>query len=223
MKKHLVTQDLISSVDWCMKAPSTVVKDQPDPSLTWSKKAFEDLKNKLSRIYGEMPEAARRGIDFEKKVYESANKLKRDKNASLNSGSIHFKSVVGRILEHTFQTKIKKDEIIGQYDCFLYGKIDAYKSNDMVDVKTTANLKPGSYNCDNFQAQLYCYVKMESNFTFLVAEWLDYPKIKMVHEFKVGYDLASLKNIVHNKVIKTFQTLKDLDLWEVYREKYCLY
>jgi len=218
-KKCLVTQDLISSVEWALKAPPSVVKDQPDPSLTWAKKALTDLKNKLNRVYGDMPVAAQRGIDFEKKVYDKVN------TRSFEEGTPMFKEIVQRLKHHNFQEKFKKSEVIEQYDCFLYGKMDAYSFNDIIDLKTTAKFKPATY-IKSFQHELTLYVKGETNFTYIVVEWLDYPKIKAVHHVPIHYspiEMGHLEDKVKLRILTTFEILKDLNLWRTYREKYCLY
>jgi hypothetical protein len=216
MKKHLVTQDLISSVDWALKAPNTQVKEAEE-GLTWRKKALIDLENKLNRVKGDFPIAAQRGVDFENKVYSFISKGK------LNVGSGNFQKVLQRLKNHTFQEKIKITEKISNYECFLYGKIDAYKPGDMIDIKTTQEYKKEKY-LNSIQHKLYCYGKKETRFTYIVVEWLDYPVIKNVHRVEINIDdLDLLRLEVHCKILETFETLKDLDLWEAYREKYCLY
>jgi hypothetical protein len=217
MKKHLVTNDLISSVNWCLKAPPTFVDKQKGEGITWREKAFLDLKEKLSRVYKDMPIAAQRGIDFENKVYECI--LKND----YEKGTEQFKTVVRRVRNHKFDEKAKLTETISGLECFLYGKIDAYKFNDMIDIKTTQNFKEESYR-NSFQHRIYCHCKQEKNFTYIVVEWLDYPHIKKVHNVGIEIpDLNLLKLELHAEIEKVFNTLKELDLWEVYRDKYCLY
>lgn len=216
MKSHLVTADLISSVDWCLKAPDSQIKNVNE-QLTWRQKAFTDLKQKLERVYGDMPLAAQRGIDFENKIYNCIKERK------FEEGSIVFQNILNRLKHHTFQEKIKVTEQIEEYNCFLYGKIDAYLPADMIDIKTTANFKESSY-INSYQHKLYCYGKQEDSFTYLVVEWLDFPKIKHVHNIALRIpNMKQLKEEVHTKVLETFQNIKDMALWEIYRDKYCLY
>lgn len=206
MKKHLVTQDLISSIEWLMKCPSS-----------WKEKALEDLSQKLNRVYGDMPLPAKQGIEFEDKVYNCIT------NKKFDVGSLKFRELLNRLKHHRFQEKLKQDEIIGEYDCFLYGKIDAYLPGDMLDLKTTGEYKESKYK-NSFQHELYCYVKQEVRFTYAVVEWDHYPFIKDVHYLLIEINnLKKLKEQVHAKVLSCFNALKELDLWEVYREKYCLY
>lgn len=217
-KKCLVTADLINSINWMLKAPNVIVKGQSDPLLTWSKKAYQDLVNKLNRVYGDMPLAAQRGIDFENKVYACVEKNK------LNVGSKNFQKVLESVRGFKFQEKIKKDERIGEYDCFLYGKVDAIKKNHIIDLKTTGNYSPSNFNNDSFQAQLYSYITKIHYFSFVVAEWLDYPQIANTHISRCFFpDMNDLQKRIHEKVTSAFQTLKDYDLWEVYRDKFCLH
>jgi len=215
-KKCLVTQDLISAVDWCNKAPNSPIKDQPDPLLTWKRKAFEDLSNKLNRVYGDMPVAAQRGINFENKLYECAREQR-------YVGSDTFINLIKRIENHHFQYKIKQDLKVVDYDCFLYGKMDAYVKGDMIDIKTTAKFDKSKYT-GSWQHVLYCYCQQETNFTYIVAEWDEYPKIKEVHIVEIkDLNLDMLRLQVKEKILKTFKALEDMELWDIYREKYCLY
>ena len=93
----------------------------------------------------------------------------------------------------------------------------------MIDIKTTANFKREKY-INSMQHKIYCYGMNEHHFSYLVIEWLDYPIIKEVHKVNIILeDLDNTRLEIFNKVIDCFSILKDLNLWETYREKYCLY
>jgi len=222
-KAHLVTQNLIGAVRWAIEAPHTVIKEDKggDGKTTWSEKALQDLSDTLNRIPGDFPEAARRGVEFEKKVYAVAN------NDSIG-GSIHFQKVCSEVKGFSFGKKggITKD--IEGYKCYLYAKYDAVKEKDkeitfIKDIKTTGSYKKNKY-VKGVQHKLYCYITKCKDFEYIIAEWDEYPKIKDIHieKFRVNnFDLLELE--INREIIECFEAIKEFGLWEAYREKYCLY
>lgn len=215
-KKCLVTSDLISSVEWLQKAPSTKIQGQ---DITWQQKAYTDLKNKLARIYTDMPIAAQQGIDFEKRLYNIASF--RPDIESLKC-SMYFKQVLYRIKGFEFQKKQGTEFLIYGYSCYLYGKFDCYSDKKIIDIKTTSNYKDDKYK-KSFQHKLYITITDVRRFEYLVIEWLDYPKIKDVHSIIIEHNPEDIRNEVERRIINVFEFLKDIDLWELYRTKYCLY
>ena len=91
------------------------------------------------------------------------------------------------------------------------------------DIKTTAEYKKGKY-LKSFQHKLYCYVENIKDFEYIIAEWEEYPKIKEVHrEFYHCNDIAQLEKDIIFEIKEAFSIIKDLGLWEDYRNLYCLY
>lgn len=219
-KKYLITQDLLSSVNWCLKAPTSKVYGK---SITWQKKAFLDLQNKLNRVYGDMPIAAKQGIEFEQKVYKLANKYSKDLDLKCSE---EFKKVLAYLKPFDFYQKLGETYKIKidhrYYETYLYCKFDALKSNHIVDLKTTSNFKPLKYK-NSLQHILYSYVAKIPHFTYVVVEWLNYPKINKVHFIDLYLNIKECKEILNKEILKTFNFLKETDLWTIYREKYCLY
>lgn len=217
-KKCLVTQHLISSINWCMKAPNTLIKPEKGGNgiLTWQQKAYDDLSNIVNRVRTPFPEAAERGVKFEKAVYKIANKEE-------YFGSEKFQQVCKEVKGFKFSQKKGIQKTIGEHNCYLYAKFDAIKDDFIKDIKTTARYSQGKL-LEGFQHKLYCYITDIDNFEYVIAEWDEYPKIKNVYieEYTVE-DKESLEKDIFHTVLESFQLLKDLNLWEAYRNKYCLY
>lgn len=215
-KKCLITQDLVSAVEWCKKAPSTLIKGTEQ---TWQQKAFEDLVNKLKRKYTDMPIMAQQGIDFERRLYDIGNRLQNFKDLK---ASDQFKEVLNNIKNGKFQTKKGREEKIEDYLCYLYAKFDVEFSDRIKDIKTTSNFSRSKYE-KSFQHELYCYIKYVNFFQYIVVEWLDYPKIREVHYIDINIDLTTLKEKLHKRILDTLHFIQDAELWHTYRCEYCLY
>lgn len=252
---NLITQDVLSCLDFWETAPNSKInpekpgfEEQGKRGLTWKEYAWESAVNKLSRIYGDFPLAAKRGIEFEKVVYQSANKVE-------PKGSDFFLSVVNDVKGMNFGNKGGINiQIPGVDDpCFIYTKEDALKLPRILDLKTTGSLKKGKY-LEGWQHKLYLYRwlkegKSVDEFMYVIAEWLEYPKIKQVHRevflnekapnlkqrleevnnypsFKLEtFDPDSLMLEVELKIKNFLNRLTDMDvqLFDTYKSKYCLY
>jgi hypothetical protein len=217
-KSCLVTQSLIGSVDWYLTAPDKIIKEEKggDGKITWKQKAWTDLYTTINRIETPFPEAARRGVEFEKKVYEYANKDE-------IGGSEEFQKVCGEVRGFLFYQKGGVNVEIAGNNCYVYAKYDAIKEGCVKDLKTTESYKKGKY-LGGFQHKQYCYISGHDDFEYIIAEWDNYPKIKAIHKetYKVE-DKELLIAEVHTKIEDCFDILKDLGLWKDYREKFCLY
>lgn len=219
-KSHLITQSLIESVKWYMTAPNSIIKPDRggDGKQTWKEKAFEDLKATVTRAKTDFPEAARRGVAFEDAVYEAAESHNETK------GSEKFREVVNMVKGYQFRKKGGvTEDIEGYKNCYLYIKTDAVTTGKIIDIKTTSNYSFGKY-LKTIQGKLYCHVTKIPDFTYIIAEWAEYPNIKEIYMEKYFVeDFELLKSEVHREIVECFETLKDLGLWEDYRDKYCLY
>ena len=223
-KKCLVTQHLIGSVKWALNAPMSIIKPDKggDGKMTWAEKGRLDLENTLNRVWTGMPEPAQHGIDFEKMVYETANKNEDDWG-----GSDYFKQVCKEVQGFSFGEKGKKELEVDGHKCFLYGKYDGIKRKaetpEIKDIKTTAKYKPKKY-LEGVQHKLYCYMENIKRFTYVIAEWEKFPKIKAVHlEEYIVTDFELLEHEVLNNVSHCLWDIKDMGLWDIYRNNYCLY
>lgn len=218
-KKCLVTTSLIGAVDWAKNAPGSVIKEDKggDGIQTWAGKAIRDLKETIGRTSKWEPNiAATRGINFENKVYHCA------KTGDLSTGSDYFKKVVEEIIGGEFQRKGKQERTVDGEQCFLYGKEDCYFPNKIIDIKTTANFKVEKYT-DSIQHIMYCIMEDVWKFVYIVAEWGTYPEIKKLHRVEINPQKELAYKILDAKIIETFDYLKKNNLWELYRNEYCLY
>ena len=220
-KSCLITNSLISSVNWCYNAPDIVIKKEKggDGKITWKEKADKDLFQQLSRIRGDMNEAAKRGIEFEKQIYRYAN----EPNKIPDSASNKFRYICKEVEGYLFYQKGNKTIKIDGHECFLYVKYDAVRFPDIKDIKTTEEYKFNKY-LNGFQHKLYCYVAGADKFEYVIAEWDKYPKIKDIYrERYIVEDRKALEKEVIATIKETIMNIKDMNLWDLYREKFCLY
>lgn len=232
-KQCLITASLISAIDWTLNAPHTVIKEEKggDGKTTWAEKAYVDLCAQVAREQTEFSEAARKGVEFEKAIYESALQRSKDplKFRGLG-GSRNAEIVAGAVEGYAFYQKAGKRVTIGGNECYLYAKYDAIFLPDIIDLKTTGKYTKNKY-LKTFQHKLYCYISGAETFRYVIAEWAKDEKsvahndpIAKVHtEQYLVSDALWLASEVEDKVAEALKTLKDLGLWETYRTKFCLY
>lgn len=218
-KSCLITQNLISAINWYDTAPHSIVKpDQGgDGELTWKDKAWKDLSMLVAREYGEFSAEARQGVDFEKKVYAKAN----IENRSL--GSPEFEEVCAAVKGMQFFQKGGKYITVDGHKCYIYAKYDAIKLPMIRDIKTTKKYTKNKY-IKTVQHPIYCFISGADRFEYVIVEWEEYPKIKAVHyEEYMVQDRKELEETIVLMTSSALERLKDLDLWDIYREKYCMY
>lgn len=218
-KSCLITQNLVGAINWYDTAPHSIIKPEKggDGEMTWKDKAWKDLTMLVAREYGDFPIEARRGVDFEKAVYLKANKENR------KEGSPEFEEVCEAVKGMEFYQKGGKYITVDGHKCYIYAKFDAVKDNVIKDIKTTAKYTKNKY-LQTAQHPIYCFIREANKFEYVIAEWEEYPKIKAVHyeEYMVT-DKKDLEETIILMVSNTLERLKDLDLWDIYKEKYCLY
>lgn len=226
-KKCLITQDLIEKVEWCKNAPHSIIKEEKggDGVMTWDVKAYNELVSRLNREPTEFPEAAKRGVEFEKRLYAQVDR------GVTTKGSKHFQALCELLSQGYFFQKSQKSSLdVEGNDVLLYGKMDAvnFQEPRIIDIKTTEKFSRGKY-LESVQHELYCYMTGIPFFTYAVVEWEEYPKIKKLEMVDIDYrkeQLAvggELEQKIKFKISEVFAYLKHHDLWEVYRTKYCLY
>lgn len=217
-KSCLITNTLIDAINWCLNASDTIVSPERggDGVVTWREKAWSDLCNMLERKKTPMSPEAQNGINFENRLYDFATRRKLD-------GSELFQSILKEITGYNFQRKIYNYTRINNQECCIYAKMDASKGNHIIDIKTTGNYKQNNY-LNKFQHKLYCYAAGVTEFDYIIVEWEEYPKIKAVHKERyVVEDQQVLRLDVEKTISETIDFLQELKLWDVYREKFCLY
>jgi len=212
---YLITPTLLDAYDWFNKAPQS-----------WKKKAWEDLVRKLNRTSWTPTAAIKRGMAFEKKVYENCN---RDLD-SFSSTEI-FKDVCREIKGGDFQKKLKKIIVVNDKEYLLYGKTDAWFPNVIKDIKTTKEYKGKSKYLSGWQHILYSYMSGIKDFKYIVVEWDDLEKddTKLLpgELYIIEYKMSSReenKKLIEDK-IKDFMGFinGDTELSEAYYNKFNLY
>jgi hypothetical protein len=204
----LITASLIGAVDWAKTCP---------PS--WRAKAQEDLSNQVNRIWIEPPADSplRLGQDFERKVYEYA-----EKKLVVPAGSEHFQWMVKQCRGGIFQKVARKIiELDGEEYC-LYGKIDVWFPDVLKDVKTTSNYKGVSHYTSSIQHVIYMYVERIPKFVYLVAEFEKGQKqIVDHHEIVIGnVDIDGLRLDIDNRIRETMEFIRQNGLMDAYMEKF---
>jgi len=221
-KKCLITTNLIGAIDWYKTAPNSIIKSERggDGKTTWKDKAEKDLHNLLSRTPGDFPKEAQQGVKFEKQVYAMANNIENIPR----DYSKHFVSICKEVSGFMFHQKGGKVLKVGEDICYIYGKYDAIKPNEIIkDIKTTKKYSINKY-LNTVQHIFYCFISGIGKFEYIIAEWEEFPKIKNVYkEVYEVLDQQELEKGVITIVSEALQFLKDYNLWELYREKYCLY
>ena len=209
----LITQDLISGIDWLKSCP---------PS--WKDKAYTDLKNKLGRIWTEMPEAAKKGIELEATLNKAVNGEIIDLKASEE-----FKILMNIVTGYEQQKKTKSYITINDVEYCLYGKIDYYTPTHMIDLKSTSNYKSSDKYLKTFQHKIYCYNEKIKFFSYVIAEFENdnSKKIKQIYDVEYSVpnnDFESLKIEIENKIKEVISFLKMDDmLWTLYNTTYSRY
>ena len=220
-KSCLITSSLLGSVKWFLTAPDVIIKPEKggDGITTWKEKAEKDLKNLLSRKRDEFPIEAQQGVKFEKKVYQLANNLSKIPD----NYSEHFKTVCKEVHGFEFFKKGGVNLEVNGNNCYLYGKYDAYSPFMIKDIKTTKEYKENKY-LNTAQHLIYCYISKIDDFEYIIAEWEEFPKIRNVYKevFHVE-DKEKLEKNVIEIVSNCLNVLKDYQLWDLYKEKFCLY
>lgn len=220
-KSCLITTSLVGAIDWYLSAPDVVIKSSRggDGKTTWKEKAEKDLHNQLSRVYGEMSEEAKWGIEFEKQVYKHANSLEKIPETF----SPEFKRVCREVNGFMFGQKSGKNVKIAGENCYLYAKYDAIKFPMVKDIKSVTKYEFGKF-ANKFQHKLYCYISNAEDFEYIIVEWDEFPKIKDVYKERYPVDSReALEKEVLATVEETLVTIKDLCLWDLYKDKFCLY
>lgn len=230
----LITPTLLNSIDWFQNCPQN-----------WKMKAYDDLKRMLSRDYSQpIPDPVKKGIEFENRVYEI---LQSGKNIDQLQCSDYFKQVLRICQGGKFQKKSKKimscaatydystwwknnksslENSLTHIDSFcLYGKIDVFFPDRIIDIKTTNNFSSGKY-LKTFQHKIYCYNEKIEKFDYLVVVMDGNTITDVKTESYTVQDWDELREEIGKKIISVMQFFHACgkeDLLPLYLEKFCLY
>ena len=220
-KSCLVTTGLLDTVNWFSTAPDVVIKSDKggDGKQTWKEKAKQDLIDMLSRTERPFPEAAKRGVEFEKMVYKHAN----DTDEELLKYSDKFRAVCGEVKGFQFYKKNGINVEVDGQKVYLYGKFDAINLPIIKDIKTTESYQYQKY-LSGVQHLLYCIISRATEFHYVVCEWKAYPEIKNIYkESFFVKDFDALEKELFEKISQSFNIFKENDMWNLYRDSFCLY
>lgn len=205
---------LLDSFDWLQKCPSS-----------WKERAFNDLHNTLGRIYGPSTPEMQAGIDFENMIYRFANADDYDRIVSEWKDSKHVLKCIKRVHGFIFQKTVFYNITVDGVNYFFKCKMDAWSTNEIVDIKTTGNFRGDNQYLSKWQHRLYPLASGVDKFTYLVAEWQDLSvskKIKDVHEVEyVLKDKALVEDQVKQRIRDFIHFIEsDPELKRLYYTKY---
>lgn len=206
----LITTSLIGAIEFYQTCPAH-----------WKKDALKGLSNQLNRVKWEPTPAIQNGFDFEKRVELDSHKMKHMQSFEL-IGTDNYKSIVNKVFKGQFQRVTKKIVNIDGVEYCLYGRIDVYFPNKIVDLKTTGSYKKDKY-LKTTQHLMYCYSENTNTFQYIIAEWDLYPTIKAVHI--ENYEMESrekTKEILFNRIRSAISFInKDERLKKAYNTTFC--
>lgn len=211
---RLITPSLLDSIDWFRKSP-------PD----WKQRAYEGLKNTVTRAPWNPTPAIERGIAFERMVCSC---LDMDEEKFMSQFKAHTPDVVKfhqRCKGGALQKVLKKDITIDDVVYTLYGRSDVYFESLIVDIKTTQRFKGQKSYTDKAQAYVYAHCSGIPAFLYLVASFDDDSLICTgVHEVPMTIDLDVAERVVRDRIKDCITLLQDdKELWQAYTKTFNRY
>ncbi len=205
----LITPSILGAVDFAKNAHGD-----------WKQKGYDGLVRQLSRVYDkEMPAPIKRGIDFENKVYQCARRKEETWLASKD-----FTEIVSLVRGGRFQEKAKRNMTVDGIEYTYYGKLDVLMPGKIIDIKTTGKYQPPQKYLSTAQHLIYSWATYIPDFTYLVVVMNEQNQIEEYYlidwtspgEDEVGDQLA--------RITRQFRKdLEDMELTELYLEKFCLF
>jgi hypothetical protein len=219
----LVTTSLLDAIDWCKSAPSTF---KPNGETTWKEDAYLQLKATLGREPWKPTPAIVRGIDFENSIYS----ILKDKKEDTVQCSDAFRKVLYDCKGGEFQKRTKTIIEMDGVEYCLYGKIDVFFPDKIIDIKTTGKYGGRDKYLGTSQHHIYCFGENIHNFEYIILEFVDEgtKSIRGVHH--VTYESPGIEEeekYIKGKIQDMLTFLENYtepgDLKELYNTTYCRY
>lgn len=207
----LMTPTLWDSIDWLNKCPDS-----------WKQRAYDSLSNTLNRIW-KPNEAIKRGISFEKQICHGTNPI----NEIAPELREKFMTAYDMIhaIGHVFQKKVKKIIDYDGKEFCLYGKLDVFFPDLIIDIKTTSNYRGKSSYLAKWQHKVYTWLTRIKDFLYIVFEFDEHGNMVDIHFIEYHIDdfgpigTEILENL--DKVVTFLR--KDKALSKAYMKKFNLY
>lgn len=190
---RLITPSLFGSINWFNVCPDS-----------WKEKAYKDLYNMLARIWTEPNEAVQRGMLFEKVVY---NTLKGAKKISEIKCSEKFKKLLNICKGGQFQIKVKSFLDVDGIEYCLYGKIDVFFPEKIIDIKTTGKEIDKKKYLNSMQHILYCWITQIKDFEYWIVLFKDLTN-EMIDIVNINYHVDNfdyLKSKIETEIRNMIQ------------------
>ena len=196
-----VTPSLLNDYNWFKNCP---------PS--WKERAYNSFSKTLNREFVTSPEIEL-GKKFEDCIMYS---IKSGKN-----GSEKFNEIRDYFLNVEFQKRTKMFLNVEGEEFGIFGRIDAYKPDLLLDIKTTSNYKGKDHYLNTWQHKIYCYSEKIKNFEYIIVELLDK---KIIDYYIVKYEMEDFDG-VRKEIQKEIKEMicfidKDKNLKDLYYNKY---
>lgn len=221
---RLITTSLLDSIDWCRKAPDSACPDVP--GKTWKEKAYDDLKNTLGRGEWRSSPAIDRGNSFEKQIYSILTDRMEEKVACSDT----FRKILYQCKGGEFQKKTKIIIELDDIDYVLYGRIDVFFPDHIIDIKTTGKYGGKDKYLSTAQHLIYCFSENIKDFEYVIAEFAGEESNDIRHVYNVRYhmeDRDKVEDELKNRIYSAMMWLENFpeprDLKELYLKTYCRY
>ena len=197
----LITPTLLNSFNWLNNCPSS-----------WKEKAKVDMSNMLNRVWVEQPPDSpmKKGMEFEDAVYKCVSKK------LFYIGSEEFQKTCKFMEGGTFQKKSKKIITVDGKEYCLYGKLDVFFPNKIVDIKTTGNWNGDRKYLETWQHLFYTWIEKIEHFQYYVIVWAPDKKFKIKETHIVDYRVESFDQNL-TTIIDGIKIVLNMFLWKAMR------
>ena len=208
--EKLITPSLLSGIEFLRDCPPN-----------WKGSAFQSLKATLSRTYKEPTRQIKRGIDFENSLYEILSAID---PIDFKNYSEEYQQFLNKCSGGVFQKTTKRIIEIEETKYVLYGKIDVWFPDLIIDIKTTENFTGDDKYLKTSQHGIYCFCENIPAFLYKVAvfenEENKIKEVKNICYFCADFDALEIK--IKERIKFDLLYLQAFpDLFDFYENVYC--